>query len=132
LEPLVARWATPRSRDGSHRRRRRRPFQLPSFGNLFLGQRSRPDSSRAACAEHKETTMTFISTAPPQADHETLLTADEVSAMLRMSIDSVYLYARTGRLPTIRFDRAVRFRRADVLSFIDRSASKPATLVVRK
>lgn len=76
--------------------------------------------------------MTSISTAPPQTDHETLLTAEEVSTMLRMSIDSVYLYARTGRLATIRFDRAVRFRRSDVLSFIDRSASKPATLVVRK
>lgn len=58
---------------------------------------------------------------------DALLTAQEVAAVLQVSVDSVYSYARTGRLPRVRLDRAVRFRPADVRAFIDRAA-QPARL----
>ena len=58
---------------------------------------------------------------------EPLLTAEEVAVLLRVSIDSIYAYARTGRLARVRLDRAVRFRPADVRAFIERAA-QPARL----
>jgi excisionase family DNA binding protein len=60
-----------------------------------------------------------------------LLTADEVAALLRLSVDSVYAYAREGRLAAIRFGRAVRFQRGDIDAFIATAAKRPR-LVTRK
>ena len=62
-----------------------------------------------------------------QKGMEPLLTAEEVADLLHVSVDSVYGYARKGRLPRVRLDRAVRFRPADVRAFIDRAA-QPARL----
>lgn len=69
--------------------------------------------------------------AAADADIEPLLTAEEVSKIFRVSIDTVYAYARNGKLPKIQLDRAVRFRRVDVLTFIERAAL-PARLVARR
>lgn len=58
---------------------------------------------------------------------EGLLTAEEVAHLLHVSTDSVYGYARKGRLTRVRLDRAVRFRPVDVRAFIERAA-QPARL----
>ncbi len=58
---------------------------------------------------------------------EPLLTANDVAALLGLSVDSVYNFARQGRLPRVRLDRAVRFRPADVRAFVERAA-QPARL----
>ena len=62
-----------------------------------------------------------------QEQIEPLLTAEQVAGLLGLSVDSVYGYARKGRLPRVRLDRAVRFRPADVRAFIERAA-QPARL----
>ncbi len=60
-----------------------------------------------------------------------LLTADEVASLLRLSVDSVYAYAREGRLVAVRFGRAIRFQSNDVDAFIAAAAKRPR-LVTRK
>jgi excisionase family DNA binding protein len=57
-----------------------------------------------------------------------LLTVDDVAEILRVSPDSVYDYARDGRLASIRFGRSVRFRPEDVEAFITAAAERPRLL----
>lgn len=48
----------------------------------------------------------------PLDDH--LLTADDVAALLRLPVSTIYDLARTGRLPHLRIGRALRFSRCDL------------------
>lgn len=43
-----------------------------------------------------------------------LLTADDVAALLRLPVSTIYDLARTGRLPHLRIGRALRFSRYDL------------------
>ena len=43
-----------------------------------------------------------------------LLTADDVAALLRLPVSTIYDLARTGRLPHLRIGRALRFSRCDL------------------
>ncbi len=47
-----------------------------------------------------------------------VLTADEVAAMLRISRWQAYELAKSGRLPSLRLGRAVRFPRRAVLELL--------------
>lgn len=51
---------------------------------------------------------------------ESLLTLAEVAAYLRVHEQTVRVWARTGKLPAVKFERFWRFRRADVEDFVER------------
>lgn len=52
--------------------------------------------------------------------NDTLLTAEEVSALLRVPVASVYELARSQRLPgVVRIGRLVRFQKAALRRFIE-------------
>jgi excisionase family DNA binding protein len=48
-----------------------------------------------------------------------LLTADEVATELRVSKDTVYDLAARGALPPVRIGRSRRYRREDVVRYVD-------------
>ncbi len=43
-----------------------------------------------------------------------LLTAEEVAELLRLPVSTIYDLARTGRLPHLKIERALRFSRSDL------------------
>jgi excisionase family DNA binding protein len=51
-------------------------------------------------------------------EEATVLTADEVAALLRVSTKTVLSLARTGALPGEKVGRAWRFLRSDVLGYV--------------
>ena len=51
---------------------------------------------------------------PPVRLDSRLLTAVDVSELLRLPVSTVYELARSGRLPCLRIGRAVRFSRDDL------------------
>jgi len=53
-------------------------------------------------------------TSPPVRLDSRLLTAVDVSELLRVPVSTVYELARSGRLPCLRIGRAVRFSREDL------------------
>lgn len=48
----------------------------------------------------------------------TLITADEIAALLKVSPKSIYRWASEGRLPAFREGRLVRFLESDVETFV--------------
>ena len=61
---------------------------------------------------------------------EPLLVADEVAAMLGMSVDWVYAETRADRIPHVRLGRYVRYRRESVEEWIratERGTMDPST-----
>jgi len=55
----------------------------------------------------------------PQQDPEGLITVKEVCELLSMKPSWVYDVAWKGDLPSYRMGRAVRFRRSDVIAFVE-------------
>lgn len=55
----------------------------------------------------------------PSTDELELLTIDEVAKILNLDQSTIYKYIRAKELRAVRFGRAVRVRRADVLRFIE-------------
>ncbi len=51
---------------------------------------------------------------------ETLLTADEVASLLRVTRGWVYAETRARRIPHVRLGRYVRYRRSAVEAWVDR------------
>jgi excisionase family DNA binding protein len=54
---------------------------------------------------------------------EEFLTVDEVAAMARVSPKTVRRWEKAGRLPAVRIDAVVRFRRVDVDRLLSPQAS---------
>ena len=55
-----------------------------------------------------------------------LLTILEVAAILRISRSLIYMLIARGELPTVRINRALRFRSQDVQDYIHRSRLAPS------
>lgn len=55
----------------------------------------------------------------PHQDPEGLITVKEVCELLSMKPSWVYDVAWKGDLPSYRMGRAVRFRRSDVIAFVE-------------
>jgi excisionase family DNA binding protein len=47
-----------------------------------------------------------------------LITAEEIAALLKVSVKSIYRWANEGRLPAFREGRLIRFLESDVEEFI--------------
>ncbi len=54
-----------------------------------------------------------------------LLTPQEVAAVLRRPLDSIYALARTGQLRAVRDGRRYKFREEDVIAYIEERMTKP-------
>lgn len=50
---------------------------------------------------------------------EKLLTVPEAAEYLGMAPNTIYVWSREGKLPSIKFSAAVRFRRADLEAWLD-------------
>ena len=59
-------------------------------------------------------------------DHQGLLTAKQVAAMLSLSAQTVYRLAREGRLPYIRLHGSLRFRHSDIENWLRAKSFNPA------
>ena len=53
------------------------------------------------------------------ADPDRLLTAEDVAALLQVPKTWVYAQSRDGDLPTVRLGRYYRYRRPDVLAWVE-------------
>ena len=60
-----------------------------------------------------------------------LLTAREVAEILRININSVYIWARAGRLPRVKVGDNVRFKEEDIERFINREKENDETTARR-
>ena len=60
--------------------------------------------------EHENSLIRLYDGAPPE-----LLTVVEVANFLRLNPQTVYRFTKSGRLPSIRLGRAIRFRSSDIL-----------------
>ncbi len=54
-----------------------------------------------------------------------LLTVDEAAEFLRLSVCTIYRYARLGRLPQIRMSFGLRFQKEDLLEWVRKGLRKP-------
>jgi excisionase family DNA binding protein len=57
---------------------------------------------------------------PPSLDTElSLLTAQDVAALLKVKVSWLYGQVEAGQFPVVRLGRQLRFRRGDVLGYLD-------------
>jgi excisionase family DNA binding protein len=85
------------------------PEHLTRRPLLPLGRRRGP---------HRRAGMAATSRPGEQASVDTLLTADEVAALLRVSKAWVYAETRKKRIPHVPLGRYVRYRRSAVIEWI--------------
>lgn len=65
------------------------------------------------------------SRAPADGSARLVLTADEVASMLTVPVDTIKNLHRTGQLRGVLIGKHLRWRRSDVLAFVE--ALKPTT-----
>lgn len=63
----------------------------------------------------------------PTSRSEPLLRPSEVARLLACSTKTVYSWAGSGYLPSVRLGRLVRFRGGDVSRFVEAHAGNPQT-----
>ncbi len=63
----------------------------------------------------------------PPSRAEPLLRPSEVARLLACSTKTVYAWAASGFLPSVRLGRLVRFRAEDVQQFVEAHADNPLT-----
>lgn len=63
---------------------------------------------------------------PIQQDAETLWTADDVAAYLKVSRSWVYHRAESGRLPHVRVGGLLRFQPNEIRVYVETSSAEPA------
>lgn len=68
--------------------------------------------------------MTRIPTEPDPTGVERLLTAQEIADRLRVSDKWIYKAAADRKLPSVKMGRYLRFRAADVQSWIERGGTE--------
>jgi len=54
-----------------------------------------------------------------------LLTANDVAGLFKISPDTVYAWRYQGRIPYVKINGAVRFRRRDLIEMIETGMSTP-------
>ncbi len=67
--------------------------------------------------------------APPPSPHDplNLLTPDQLCVLLKVRKSWVYDAVETGELPVVRLGRQLRFRRNDVIAYIETLIARRAT-----
>ena len=68
-----------------------------------------------------------LETGSPASRSEPLLRPSEVARLLSCSNKTVYAWAASGYLPSVRLGRLVRFRAGDVRQFVEAHAENPQT-----
>ncbi len=48
-----------------------------------------------------------------------LLTAQDVAKLLQVSVKTIYLWAKTFRIPSVRLGETVRFRQSDIFEILN-------------
>lgn len=62
----------------------------------------------------------------PESTAESLWTADDVAAYLKVSRSWVYHRAESGRLPHVRVGGLIRFQPHEIRAFVETSSAEPA------
>ncbi len=57
--------------------------------------------------------------------HEKLLTASELEAWLEIDRKTVYTYVQRGLIPYIRIQSNVRFRRSEIMDWLEKHSYRP-------
>lgn len=58
----------------------------------------------------------------PEAE---MLTAADLEALLKIDVKTVYRYVQRGLIPYVRIQSNVRFRKREILEWIDRQSYRP-------
>lgn len=72
---------------------------------------------------HETTKSLRESTSEDRNDLPAMLTAKQVSKLLRIRLPQVYVLARHGIIPSVRVGRTVRFNRDKLFAWIDAGGS---------
>ena len=54
-----------------------------------------------------------------------LLTAKELEAMLKIDVKTIYSYVQRGLIPHVKIQSNVRFRKREILDWIERQSFRP-------
>ncbi len=54
-----------------------------------------------------------------------LLTAKDLEALLKIDVKTIYAYVQKGLIPYVRIQSNVRFRRAEILDWIEKQSYRP-------
>jgi len=109
---------------------------LKRFNRLPLPGPSNPKLDVLQLIELVRNATTLVSPAEPtpipvepKAEREAagLLTAKEISRALGISDKTVYRLARQGRIPYVRIQSSLRFRRKDIEAWLETKAFRPST-----
>lgn len=96
------------------------PQDLPiTFETLYTSKQS---GVNLLSVEHSRVGFVPVGDAPlpfPTSTLPQVITADEVSEMMKIPKMAVYELARTSRLPVIRIGRRVRFDKSKIQSFLE-------------
>jgi len=54
-----------------------------------------------------------------------MLTAKDLEALLKIDVKTIYAYVQKGLIPYVRIQSNVRFRREEILDWIERQSYRP-------
>ena len=72
----------------------------------------------AAIVMPREAAVVPIRPEPPVTNLEDALNADDVARLFKVGRRTVYEWAASGALPSVRIGRTVRFRRVDIAALL--------------
>jgi len=58
-------------------------------------------------------------------DIEELVTAKELEALLKIDVKTIYRYVQNGFIPYVRIQSNVRFRKREIVEWLDRQSLRP-------
>jgi predicted DNA-binding transcriptional regulator AlpA len=85
----------------------------------FMGQRPKFDVRGRANEYSPHAPATF---SIPEAE---MLTAADLEALLKIDIKTIYRYAQRGLIPYVRIQSNLRFRKREILEWINRQSYRP-------
>ena len=54
-----------------------------------------------------------------------MLTAKDLEALLKIDVKTIYAYVQQGLIPYVRIQSNVRFRREDIIEWLERQSFRP-------
>jgi len=62
---------------------------------------------------------------PSSRPYDPYLTAKELEAWLKIDVKTIYSYVQKGLIPYVRIQSSIRFRRAEILDWIEKQSYRP-------
>jgi len=85
----------------------------------IMGQRTKFEAPRREAEHHPHDSGTL---SVPEAE---MLTVADLEALLKIDVKTLYRYVQKGLIPYVRIQSNVRFRKREILEWIDRQSYRP-------